>query len=300
MMRHSWFAGSLLVLLGAPAHAQRSDTAATKAWLLAADRTLAAAVAERGIEALVHVLTPEAAVLIPGHPVLSGSEAEAPLVARYGGRSRTTWRVAAAVASTDPIFGCTIGVSTFISGGDTLHRERAGDYLLCWRRGPGGSPQLIGFQRDDAPPGARPPASDAPTPAMPHSATEPGGVRALADAQDADAAFARAGGTRAGPGEAFARWIAPDGLFPGDLTGARGPALAQASFAKWPAGAQLLWEPMRSAGYGSGGLAFTVGHAVRRNAGTEADVGRSKYFTVWRLEPDGRWRWIFDLGSPRP
>jgi hypothetical protein len=61
----------------------------------------------------------------------------------------------------------------------------------------------------------------------------------------------------------------------------------------------LLWGPTRDLGDGAGGLAFTVGDAERKNA-SGVVLGRTKYFTVWRLDDDGRWRWIFDLGSPRP
>ena len=282
------------------AGAQGVDTSATKAWLLATDRALAQAVLEKGIAALVDALSPDAAVLFPGQPILHGRDAEGPLAARYGGASRTGWRVIAAVASIDPGFGCTTGFSTFTSAADTLHRERGGDYLACWRRSANGVPQLIGWQRSDAPLGATLPLAAFDGGAMPRSATQKGGDGALAATQDADAMFAEAGSTRSGPGEAFASWVAADGLFPGSTDGLRGVAMVHASFNQWPNGTVLLWGPTRSAGYAAGGLAFTVGEAVRKNADTGAVLAKTKYFTVWRLDADGRWRWIFDLGSARP
>jgi ketosteroid isomerase-like protein len=63
----------------------------------------------------------------------------------------------------------------------------------------------------------------------------------------------------------------------------------------------ISWMPMRDVGAGSGGLAFTVGHATSGpRAGKTGPTSTNKYFTVWRQEPDGRWLYIFDLGSPRP
>ncbi|MBI3792686.1 MAG: hypothetical protein HY275_17655 [Gemmatimonadetes bacterium] len=280
------------------AHAQRADTARTKAWLLAVDRALAGAVAEHGVTALVEALAPDAAVLIPGQPILRGREAEPALVARYGGASRMGWRALAAVASTDATFGCTVGLGTYTPASDSTHRERGGTYLACWRRTNGGVPRLIGLQRSDAPATAPLPSATFDGGAMPHSATERGS--ALREAQDADAAFAEAGGTSAGPGEAFAKWVAEDGLFPGTTSAARGPALMREAFAQGPAGRVLLWGPTRDLGFAAGGLAFTVGEATNKVNGSDSGQTHTKYFTVWRRERDGSWRWIFDLGSPRP
>ena len=300
-MRRRWFIlfSTVTLLPTTRAHAQRTDTAATKTWLLAADRALAAAVADRGVAALLEALAPDAAVLIPGQPILRGVAAEGPLTARYGAPSRLTFRPLAAVASADPSFGCTVGVSTFVSASDTAHRERGGDYLACWRRSGAGVPRLVGLQRGDAGPDVAPAPAAFDGGTMPRSATKPSGTRALRDAQDADAAFAAAGGTSAGPGEAFAQWVAADGLFPGDRTGKRGADLMRAAFGGPPNGAMLLWAPTRDLGDAAGGLAFTVGDAERKNASGDV-LGRTKYFTVWRLDDDGRWRWIFDLGSARP
>ena len=289
-----------VALGGETSGAQRTDTAATKAWLLAADRALAGAVETRGAASLIEALTPEAAVLIPGQPILSGRDAEQPFLQRYGGASKHRWRALAAVASTDNAFGCTVGLTTFTGGTDSLHRERAGQYVMCWRRSPRGEPQLIGLQRNDAPPGVPLPSTSFDGGAMPHSGTMRSGSSALGAAQDADAAFAAEGGTIAGPLAAFVKYVAADGLFPGETEGARGPAMVREAFAGWPAGRLLLWAPTRSMGYAAGGLAFTVGEATNRKADSDEGLTRSKYLTVWRLEADGSWKWIFDLGSPRP
>ncbi len=283
-----------------PVSAQRADTTSTKAWLLAADRALAADVAARGAGALIDALSADAAVLIPGSPILRGHDADQPYLARYGGGARHGWHVLAAVASSDPAFGCTTGRATFVSASDTAHRERGGQYLMCWRRGPNGRAQVVGLQRDDAPPGAPLPAAGYDGGPMPRSATRSSARDALAAAQDADAAFAAQGGTVAGPAEAFAAYVAADGLFPGATDSLRGVAMVRAAFGPRPSGRVLLWAPTRSAGYAAGGLAFTVGEATNKLATSDEGLSKSKYFTVWRLEADGTWKWIFDLGSPRP
>ncbi|HYR10632.1 MAG TPA: hypothetical protein VEQ60_22840 [Longimicrobium sp.] len=48
----------------------------------------------------------------------------------------------------------------------------------------------------------------------------------------------------------------------------------------------------------SGDLGYTVGDGVSR--GEDGRVGYTKYLSVWRLQPDGTWRWVVDAGNPRP
>src|SRR5205085_9989835 len=61
-----------------------SDTARTKAELLAADRALARAAARRGSATVIDALADDAAVLVPYQPILRGArEAATPLRARY-------------------------------------------------------------------------------------------------------------------------------------------------------------------------------------------------------------------------
>ncbi|WP_309643787.1 DUF4440 domain-containing protein [Phenylobacterium sp.] len=52
----------------------------------------------------------------------------------------------------------------------------------------------------------------------------------------------------------------------------------------------LTWWPLWAGIAASGDLGFTSGpYAV-------AGVGRGYYFTVWRKQPDGGWKWIYDGG----
>ena len=131
----------------------------------------------------------------------------------------------------------------------------------------------------------------------PHSSTGP--TVGLEGALDADELFARVA-LDMGPGPAFGRFAAIDGM----LLGARpmppmGPDSIRARFNGFPPDQRLMWAPTRDLGVASGGLAITVGEATTGPPGGTA-VSFSKYATVWRLEPDGTWRFVFDMGSSRP
>ena len=294
----------VLVAVSAPGmeiRAQRVDTAATKAAILAADRALAVAVAKSGPSAFLDALEAGAAVLFPGVGILRGAaEARAPYVARYGTPSTFTSHVAGAVASAEGTFGCTTGFLRSVNAADTTNVERSGAYLTCWRRSATGIWKIAGPQRSDAPPGVARVADDAMLATVPHSSTLRENGTGLAGAQDTDAAFAKMGSEPAGPGPAFERYAAPDAMFPGSLTPPHGRAEIRKAFEAFPPERVLLWEPTRELGAAAGGLAFTVGVATNRPRTGAGPQTFTKYFTVWRLESDGRWLWIFDLGSPRP
>jgi len=55
----------------------------------------------------------------------------------------------------------------------------------------------------------------------------------------------------------------------------------------------LSWAPVASGK--AGNLGFTVGKATFTGA-TPADGWRSSYVTIWRQQPDGSWRVLFDTG----
>ena len=282
--------------------ALQSDTAATKASVLAADRDLAAQVASGGAERFLAALDSNAAVLFPGQPILRGAEgARSTFLARYGAPSSFTWNPVHAVVSTDGQLGCTMGYSRFRNARDTAKTEHRGMYLTCWRKDAKGNWRIAGTEIADSPPQTPVLADSATLPRGPHSATVSIGADALRAARNADSLFAALGANAEGPGPAFARYSADDGFLLGGDEFPRGPAEISAAFKGYSADRVITWAPMRGFGLGSGGLAFTVGHSVSGpRAGKTGPAIPSKYFSVWRQEPDGRWLYIFDLGTARP
>lgn len=285
----------------APLPAQRADTAATKAALLAADSALAEVVRAKGAGAFLDAADPGAAVLFPGQPILRADSARTPFVARYGGASVYAWRAAHAVAGADGRFGCTVGFSRFRNAADTLRAEHGGTYLTCWRRGADRRWYIAGHQRNDSPPDGPRGTAEPVLANAPHSATEARGGEVRPATQKSEAAFAAMAALPEGPGPAFAKFIAPDGMLFSGADGPRGPDGVRTAFKDYPADRVIRWGPMREFGGGSGGLAFTVGHSTNGpRAGKTGPTRNGKFMTVWRQNPDRTWSYIFDLGSPRP
>jgi ketosteroid isomerase-like protein len=93
----------------------------------------------------------------------------------------------------------------------------------------------------------------------------------------------------------FASFIAEDGVFFGQSQVLRGRAEVAAGWKRYFEGprAPFSWEPDRAEVLDSGTLGMTSG-AVRDPDGTRIGT----FTTTWRLEPDGRWRVVFDIGCP--
>lgn len=107
----------------------------------------------------------------------------------------------------------------------------------------------------------------------------------------AERAFA-ARGQEVGWVAAFREYTAPDGMV-GNFES------APQSLAETPdEGARnLFWWPGYAGIARSGDLGFTTGPFSVDAARTP----RGQYFTVWRRQPDGSWKWIWDGGpGPRP
>lgn len=89
---------------------------------------------------------------------------------------------------------------------------------------------------------------------------------------------------------AFREYVAPDG----SLAGPEGYANAPEQLAGTPddGNRNLFWWPAFAAISRSGDFGFTTG-AVSFD---EARTPRGHYFTVWRRQADGSWKWIYDGG----
>lgn len=278
-----------------------ADTARTKASLMAADTALARAAARKGATAVLDAAAADAAILIPGYPILRADAARDALVKRYATPASYEWKPMHAVASIDGHFGCTMGFATYRAAPNDSAGTRRGVYATCWERTGGGDWRVVAHQRNE--PTNAPDTGTAWTlPAPPRSATVGFRGNARSETRDADADFATLALGAAGPGPAFARFIAADGILLAPPEFPRGPRGVELAFEGFPPGQVLTWEPMRAFGRGGGGLAFTVGHSVRRarDGTTGGAESRSKYLTVWRQRDDGRWEYIVDFGSPRP
>jgi ketosteroid isomerase-like protein len=110
---------------------------------------------------------------------------------------------------------------------------------------------------------------------------------------DAERAFARTMAER--DHKAFTSFLSHETVFfsgPKPLHGAQQVAEWWKRFYSAPQ-APFSWEPEEVEVLGSGTLAISSG-PVRDPKGTVF----ATFTSVWRLEPDGKWRVIFDKGSP--
>ena len=64
---------------------------------------------------------------------------------------------------------------------------------------------------------------------------------------------------------------------------------------------RLEWTPTDGGAFADGRHGFTTGTSVMVGTGTPPDtLWRGRYVTLWRLEPDGRWRVLLDTGADAP
>jgi ketosteroid isomerase-like protein len=112
-------------------------------------------------------------------------------------------------------------------------------------------------------------------------------VGQVAEAERAFAALAEAKGIST----AFKTYAADEGImFVPD------PRPAKAFFEKQgEAPGTLRWWPVYAGIAQSGDLGFSTGPYVSENDGRK---GHGWFFTVWRRQADGSWRWLLDHGTP--
>jgi ketosteroid isomerase-like protein len=112
----------------------------------------------------------------------------------------------------------------------------------------------------------------------------------VAEVVEAERAFARAAQTE-GVQAAFLHYSAPDGIVfqPGPTSAKK--ALAANPIPPVP----LKWWPVYAGIAASGDLGFTTGPFV---VGGGERTGHGWYFTIWKRQSDGSWRWLLDHGPP--
>ena len=111
--------------------------------------------------------------------------------------------------------------------------------------------------------------------------------------KEADRAFA-ALSARQGPNAAFQAFAAPDVT----LLNAAQPHVTPEQLGKrFPPDLRIAWEPDEAVISAGGDLGYTMGHATVTSG---AKIDKSRYLTVWRKQPDGSWKFIFDGGVAQP
>jgi ketosteroid isomerase-like protein len=110
---------------------------------------------------------------------------------------------------------------------------------------------------------------------------------------DTERAFARTMADRDHAG--FASFLSEEAVFFSGETPTRGRDAVAAAWRRFYEGASapFSWEPDLVEVLPSGGLALSTG-PVRDPAGKV--IGR--FNSIWRLEPSGAWKIVFDKGSP--
>lgn len=142
------------------------------------------------------------------------------------------------------------------------------------------------------------PGAQASSPNLLAKATDVSGKALLFDLESRFAQDVAARG-----GAAFAEWFADSGV---TLGNGAAPSIGKAAIAKsanWsPRDYQLSWTPTGAMMGPSGDMGYTWGHYEGRSKDANGNpiVTSGRYITVWRKEPDGRWKVVLDAGSNEP
>lgn len=110
----------------------------------------------------------------------------------------------------------------------------------------------------------------------------------------AERAFA-ARGSEVPPRQAFLDFAAPDGVM---VDSERGAENALAAVMAWPVRdntGYIKWWPLYAGISRDGTVGFTTGAATYG-----VDKGFTNYFSVWKKQPDGSWKWLIDMGAQAP
>ena len=104
-------------------------------------------------------------------------------------------------------------------------------------------------------------------------------------------------------GAAFADWFAEDAV---ELGNAQPPVIGRVAIAKsgnWsPKEYQLTWTPTDATMGPSGDIGYTWGHfeGHSKDANGNPVTSSGRYITIWRKQPDGKWKVVLDAGSNEP
>lgn len=275
------------------ADARASLVAAERAW---ADSSAGGLM----VDALVHVLHDEGMLIGgPETPPRGPAGVRERLLSDSAlAGARISWNTVRVDVSADGNDGYSFGyLETTLADGIRV----PGKYSAYWRRAADGRWQLLAFRHGRRPEGAvadsAPAGFGTPTHER-YPLHAPASMDALRDSVAANERAFSDLAQQVGPGEAFRAFVAPDGVnFGGQPEFAWGPDAAFALFADFPEDRGFSWEPDIVDVAGSGDLALSTGPVTaltRRPDGTLESRPGGRYFSVWRRQPDGSWKFVVD------
>jgi ketosteroid isomerase-like protein len=250
-------------------------------------------------DAMVALLTPDAAYLRAGAPAAYGVDAIRALLRASPDSpgTKVSWQPLGGGISDDLLSAYTFGVTARAAPAAPIHFER---YIACWTRERGRPWQIAAYAEINGPvapePTVIPELPPPPAPSLP---------KAQADARDkvrsADSAFADLG-YRMGTAFAFSNTAAPEAVMFGNPQLVIGPRAMDSFLSGRGAESSLSWHPVFAAVAGSRDLGYTIGEYTSTGRGpTGAAVQRfGKYLTVWRRQPNGVWKFVVDGGNGSP
>jgi ketosteroid isomerase-like protein len=205
--------------------------------------------------------------------------------------SRARWNTVFADVSDDGRDGYTFGyLDVFRANGDSA----LGTFHAYWRRSDDGQWKILAMAR------ARRDASRSPTPHTLVPRTREG--RTLVDTTTAYADLARtelafSDAAAASIPKAFATYAESNAAKTDGSVYIFGRDAIEAFFAsqKPPPGfTGFQWRPEHGTVARSGDLGFTTGPVTRRGDVQPGPGQTGRYFTIWRRQPDGTWRYVID------
>lgn len=275
----------------------RVDHATRRAELLSEDRA-AEQKARAGdfVGALSGLMAPQGVLLAPLPDLERGPAAARATLERdtLNARSSARWTVLRHDVSADGRDGYSYGyLDVTRPSGEVL----LGRYHAYWRRSDAGRWQVLALTRARRASGptttALPLSLDAHRYAFGPMRDTVAGLRELFDVEQS---FSDS--VTFGVGAAFGDFAAPDAGKAGASEYVFGPAAIENLFGDPPAGALgPAWTPEHGAIAASNDLGFTFGPAWPRRPGTVQEkpaVTGGRYFSIWRRQADGSWRYVVD------
>ncbi|HET9424116.1 MAG TPA: DUF4440 domain-containing protein [Gemmatimonadaceae bacterium] len=266
--------------------------------LLAADRARADSLARLGpVETMRQFLDSQVVYLHPGAPIVYGADNAVALMRAGSPRlgAVTAWQSLGGGVSRDTSSGFTYGIAVrSISGRATPLVER---YLAFWGRQRGQPWRILAYV-DISTLTAPWPGGAGTTTQLPRF----GGARrdALRQMMTTDSSLADRASVF-GAARAARDAMADEGvlLTPAELVVG---APAASDYYETRRDLSLSWTPRDGFVAVSGDLGLTVGESLATSRGPTGAVTQSfsKYLSVWRKEPDGRWRIVASGSNARP